>query len=102
MPNAPHTMASEAQRYLDLEGIQSRYGFAKTRATAFVQAPGFVNSVVDGMHRYPVAALDLWDLATALAGTVAEGAATPRPAVVVTPPALGRPGRKPANAKAAR
>ena len=94
------TTSPEKPLFLDLEGVQSRYGFGKTKATELVQRPGFVKSVVLGMHRLPVAALEIWKLATALEGTVAEPA-PPSPPVVVTPPAPGRPGRRPSTREVA-
>jgi hypothetical protein len=81
---------------LDLEGIQVHYRIGKTKATELVNDPSFVRSVVPGMHRYPVAAVEARDLAVALAGTVADPAKAAPPApVVITPPAPGRPGPKP-------
>jgi hypothetical protein len=85
---------------LDLEDLQARYGIGRTRATELAKSAEFPNSVVPGMHRYPLAALEAWELASALTGTVAE----PKPAaapVIVTPPAPARPGRKPAATKEA-
>jgi hypothetical protein len=86
-----------APTIVDLDGLQARYGLGKTKATELAKTAGFPNSVVEGMHRYPLAALEAWELAHSLAGTVAEPkpAAAPAP-VVITPPAPGRPGRKPA------
>jgi len=64
-----------------------------------VNDPGFIRSVVPGMHRYPAAAVDVFDLAVALTGTVADPANATQPApVVITPPAPGRPGPKPKSA----
>lgn len=80
---------------LGLEGIQGRYQIGRTKAVELCAMDGFPGSVVPGMHRYPVAALDAWDLAFALQGTVAEPA--PPAPVLVTPPAPGRPGRRPAG-----
>ncbi len=90
---------------LSLEDLQARYGIGKTKATELALSDEFPNTVVPGMHRYPLAALEAWETATALAGTIAE----PRPAtapaapatVIVQPPAAGRPGRKPAATKEA-
>lgn len=83
---------------LDLDGVADRYGIGRTKATELVCAAGFPNTVVPGMHRYPLAALEQWEIATALIGTVAE----PRPIapMVVSPPGAGRPGRR-AGSKAA-
>ena len=90
---------------LSLEDLQERYGIGKTKATDLVGSDEFPNSVVKGMHRYPLAALEAWEYATALAGTVAEPSAAAPPAapatVIVQPPAAGRPGRKPAATKEA-
>jgi hypothetical protein len=83
---------------LDLEDLQVRYNLGKTKATEMASAPGFLNSVVDGMHRYPLAALEAWEMARSLAGTVAEPKPT-APTVVVAPPAPGRPGPRPAVAR---
>ena len=82
---------------LSLEDLQTRYGIGKTKATELALSDEFPNTVVPGMHRYPLAALEAWEHATALAGTLAEPrpAAAPAP-VVIAPPAPGRPGRKPA------
>lgn len=81
---------------LDLEDLQVRYRIGKTKANELVALPGFPNSVVPGMHRYPAAAIDAYDFAAALAGTVADPAKdTPTPPVVITRPAPGKPGPKP-------
>lgn len=84
----------------DLDDIQAHYRIGRTKALELVNDPAFLRSVVPGMHRYPAAAVEAYDLAVALAGTIAEphGAAPP---VFVTPPALGKPGPKP-GAGAAR
>lgn len=80
---------------LDLDGIADRYRIGRTKATELAGTEGFPNTVVPGMHRYPLTALEQWEIATALAGTVAE----PRPIapIVVSPPAAGRPGRRPGS-----
>ena len=84
---------------LDLDDLQVRYRIGKTKTKELVDLPGFPNSVVPGMHRYPVAAMDAYDLAVALAGTVADPANTaPAPPVVVARPAPGKPGPKPKSA----
>jgi hypothetical protein len=93
-PNRASADASSPAVVLDLDGVQARYAIGKTKATELVSMAGFPASVVPGMHRYPVAALEAWELAWALAGTVAEPAPPPPP-VVIAPPAPGRPGRKP-------
>ena len=82
---------------LDLEALQRRYDSGKTKATELASSDGFPRSVVPGMHRYPLAAIEAWEFAHSLQGTVAE----PKPAlapppVVIAPPSRGRPGRKPA------
>lgn len=81
---------------LDLDGVQERYGIGRTKASDFVASEGFPNSVVPGMHRYPLVALEAWELAHALRGTIAEPAA-PQPPVFVTPPEPGQRGRRPAT-----
>ena len=81
---------------LDLEGVAARYDIGRTKATELVAEVGFPRSVVAGMHRYPLAALEQWELAHALAGTVAEPKGAPAP-VIVTPPARATPGRKPSS-----
>ena len=98
----PNTIGAEAPTptpahdMFDLEDIQAHYRIAKTKATEVVNDPGFLNSVVPGMHRYPAAAIDAYDFAAALAGTVADPAKdTPTPPVVITRPAPGKPGPKP-------
>jgi len=85
---------------LSLEDLQDRYGIGKTKATELALSAGFPNSVVAGMHRYPLAALEAWELAHALAGTVAQPAPPAAP-VIVTPPSPARPGRKPAASREA-
>jgi len=82
-----------------LEEIQAHYGIGRTKALELVNSPGFLTSVVPGMHRYPAAAVAAYDLAVALAGTPADPAKAARPApVVINPPAPGRPGPKPKTA----
>jgi hypothetical protein len=84
---------------LDLEDIQAHYGIGRTKALELVNTSEFLNSVVPGMHRYPAPAVEAYDLAVALAGTVADPATVPAPApVVISPPAPGRPGPKPKSA----
>lgn len=89
----------------DLDDIQAHYRIGSTKASELVNDPGFLNSVVPGMHRYPAAAIEAYDLAVALAGTVADPAnAAAPPPVVVARPAPGKPGPKPkpaSNPKAA-
>lgn len=107
----PTTISAEAptptpiHAMFDLEDIQSHYRIAKTKTTELVNDPAFLNSVVPGMHRYPEAAIEAYDLAVALAGTAADPAnATPPPPVVIARPAPGKPGPKPkpaSNPKAA-
>ena len=98
-PGADAPTSSIRSTYLDLTGIQARYRIGKTKAGELVDTPGFPNSVVPGMHRYPVAALDAYDLRYSLHGTVADPANTapPAPVVVARPPAA-RPGPKPGAA----
>lgn len=82
-----------------LEGLQARCDIGRTKAFDLVAVDGLPPSVVPGMHRYPVAAVEARELAFSLRGTVAQPAA-PAP-VVVAPPAPGRPGRRPgANRRA--
>lgn len=85
---------------LDLEGIADRYEIGKTKATEVVNDPGFLNSLVEGMHRYLVAGLEILELHRSLAGTVADPSAVapPSPPVVITRPAPGKPGPKPKSA----
>lgn len=83
---------------LDLEALQVRYAIGRTKSGELVSSPGFPRSVVPGMHRYPVAAIEAWELAYSLAGTVAEPA-QPAPPLVISPPAPARPGRKPGSTK---
>jgi hypothetical protein len=85
---------------LDLEALQLRYAIGKTKAGELVASPGFPRSVVPGMHRYPEAAIEAWELAHSLTGTVAEPA-QPTPPMVISPPAPARPGRKPGSTKRA-
>ncbi len=80
---------------VDLDGIALRYGIGRTKASELVADASFPKSVVPGMHRYPVAALEQWEVAASLSGTAAE-VLTPAAPVFVTPPAPGRPGRRPA------
>lgn len=101
----PATIGAEAptpiplHRMFDLDDIQAHYRIGRTRALELVSDPAFLRSVVPGMHRYPAAAVEAYDLAVALAGTVAELAtAAPLAPVVITPPAPGRPGPKPKSA----
>lgn len=101
MATAPHTTtAPPGPVVVGLEGIQARYEIGRTKAVEVVAMEGFPASVVPGMHRYPVAALEAWELAISLLGTVAE-VAPPAP-VVIAPPAPGRPGRRPAGSGGAR
>lgn len=81
---------------LDLADVQARYRIGKTRAVALVAWADFPRSVVPGMHRYPLAALEAWEATYALAGTLAE--TRPAAPVIVAPPASGRPGRRPGRA----
>ena len=82
---------------LDLEALQRRYDIGKTKATELASSDGFPRSVVPGMHRYPLAAIEAWEFAHSLQGTVAEPKPAPAPPpVVIAPPSPGRPGRKPA------
>ena len=82
---------------LDLEALQRRYDIGKTKATELASSEDFPRSVVPGMHRYPLAAIEAWEFAHSLQGTVAEPKPAPAPApVVIAPPSPGRPGRKPA------
>lgn len=101
---AAHTVSTALDMF-DLDDIQAHYRIGKTKATALVNHPGFLNSVVADMHRYPAAAIEIYDLAVALAGTIADPAkAVAAPPVVVARPAPGKPGPKPksaANRKAA-
>ncbi len=83
---------------LDLEALQLRYAIGKTKAGELAATPGFPRSVVPGMHRYPEAAIEAWELAHSLTGTVAEPA-QPAPPVLISPPAPARPGRKPGSTK---
>jgi len=64
--SGPHAHCS----ILDLDDIQERYGIGRTKATEFVATDGFPKSVVPGMHRYPLAALEAWAMAHALRGTL--------------------------------
>lgn len=93
----PHneSLTATSATILDLDDIQARYDIGKTKAYEVVSDPGFINSMVAGMHRYPAAALEAYELGVSLAGTVADPATAVRPtSVVITPPALGRPGPK--------
>ncbi|MDZ7732833.1 MAG: hypothetical protein U5R31_06675 [Acidimicrobiia bacterium] len=94
MSHEPSTERLAGTAMVDLEGIQARYAIGRTKATELVASEGFPRSVVPGMHRYPLAALEAWECATALRGTVAE-LAPPAPSVTVAPPAPGRRGRPP-------
>lgn len=86
---------------LDLAGVQARYGIGKTKAIELVNSPGFPAAVVPGMHRYPLAALEAWELAHSLAGTLADPARAAAPApVIVAAPERGRPGPKPGAKRA--
>lgn len=96
----PAAGGSEVGTMVDLEGIQARYRIGKTKATELAASAGFPTSVVPGMHRYPLAALEAWEFAVALQGTVAE-ATPPAAPVVVVPPAPGRPGRRPGATRGA-
>lgn len=89
--------ADDDEPILDLEALQRRYDIGKTKATELASSDGFPRSVVPGMHRYPLAAIEAWEFAHSLQGTVAEPKPAPVPApVVIAPPSPGRPGRKPA------
>ncbi|HEX4903818.1 MAG TPA: hypothetical protein VFU93_00095, partial [Acidimicrobiales bacterium] len=79
-----------ADVFVGVEGIAARYGIGRTKAYAVVTAPGFLRSVVAGMHVYPLRALRAWELAVALDGTAA---APGRAAAPTSPPArpAGRP-----------
>ncbi len=101
MPNQHSAEAhTTSAAVLDLEGIADRYRIGKTKATEVVQEPGFLNSVVPGMHRYSVVALEILELHVALAGTIADPALTAAATapVIVARPAAGRPGPKPGSA----
>ena len=55
------------------------------------------NSVVPGMVRIPLSALRAWELATSLAGTLADPARSSEKVTVLAPPAArpaGRPARR--------
>lgn len=80
--------ACAADVFVGVEGIAARYGIGRTKAYAVVTAPGFLRSVVAGMHVYPLRALRAWELAVALDDVL--GATRPAPA---PPPARpsGRP-----------
>lgn len=97
---SPEGRAGQTSVVVDLDGIQIRYGIGKTKATELVAAEGFPNSVVPGMHRYPLTALERWEVAHALAGTIAEPS-PPQGPVVLAPPAPGRPGRRPGSTREA-
>ena len=97
-PIPPTTVPSTAKSMLDLEDLQAHYGIGKTKASDLVKDPSFLNSVVPGMHRYPAAAIEAYDLAVALAGTIADPARTaPVAPVVIAPPAKAKPGPKPGS-----
>ena len=99
MDTAP-TTTDPLPLVLDLEGVQDRYRIGRTKAVEPCATEAFPKSVVPGMHRYAVAALEAWELSFALAGTVAEPVAPPP--VLVTPPQPGRPGRRPSKGDGAR
>jgi hypothetical protein len=86
------------RQILGLEELQDRYGIGKTKAFELVHSDVFPRSVVPGMHRYPLAAIEAWELATALAGTVAAPA--PPAPVIIAPPAPRSPGRKAGSTRA--
>lgn len=97
----PNTTGAEAptpapvHRTFDLDDIQVHYRIGKTKALELANDPAFVRSVVPGMHRYPAAAIEIYDLAVALAGTIADPAnAAPQSSVVISRPAAGKPGPK--------
>jgi hypothetical protein len=89
-----HTSADATATFpaiLGLDDVARRYRIGKTKAQTFVSESGFPNSAVPGMHRYPLAALELWDLARSLQGTVADPTRSPQP----MPPQRGQVGRPP-------
>jgi len=95
MEEAPRSESPSDPAVLDLEAVQSRYRIGRTKALELVAMVEFPTNVVPGMHRYPLRALEAWELGIALHGTVAEPTA-PAP-VIVTAPAPGRPGRRPSS-----
>ncbi len=74
---------------LDLEDVCSYFKIGKTKALDHVACPGFPDSVVEGMHRYSLAAIRIWEVG----GESTCAAAEPKPPVLVSPPAAGKPGR---------
>lgn len=89
----PAHFTDPADVFLDTEGVAERYGIGITKAKELVQTPGFPASVVPGMRRYPLAALQEWERATSLAGTPADPVLQGERVTVVTPPPPGQPGR---------
>lgn len=88
-------LSSPTNPMYDLEDLQADYRIGKTKAIELADSDGFPNSVVPGMRRYPRAAVEAYDLAVALAGTVADPAnAVPPAPLVLAPPAPGKPGPK--------
>lgn len=75
---------------LELADVMRRYRIGKTKALELVTGVGFPDSVVPGMHRYPLAAVELWEIGTSLEGTIADPY---REVALVTPPARGQVGR---------
>jgi hypothetical protein len=93
MLNEPQQNPSDS--FLDTEALAERYGIGTTKAKELVRSGTLPASVVPGMVRIPLAALRAWELASSLAGTVADPALAhgDTKLTVLNAPPAGRPGR---------
>ncbi|CAN5363244.1 hypothetical protein BH23ACT9_BH23ACT9_16500 [soil metagenome] len=74
---------------LGIDDLQVRYRCGRTKAFNIAGEDSFPNSVTSHTILIPLIALRAWELATAVAGTVAE----PKPPTVIAPPAAKSAGR---------
>jgi hypothetical protein len=99
--NTTATMAALPETTtVDLQGLMVRYRVGKDKVRDVYEQPGFPRSVVPGMHRWPLAAIEAWEYHSALAGTVADPVRFNQPApapVIITKPAPAKTGPKPAS-----
>lgn len=81
---------SPADTMLGAADLQHRYGSGRDKTQDLIKEPGFVRSILPGTGWVAsLEALQVWELAHQLTGTVAA-----LPQNLPSPPAAGRPGRK--------
>lgn len=92
----PQSTTVAADVFLDVEDLATRYDICRSKAYELVKTPGFPRSVVPGMARIPLLALQSYELSYSLDAPAGNAL----PALSPLTPAPARRAGRPAKAVA--